>query len=336
MVTLFVSYARADFEDVQPILTRLQVDGISYWLDQQRLNAGDLWEVVLREQIDAQDRFLMFISPNQLQSLYCRGEFQYALSRGKPIIPVLLSPCEAALWLEIPPINYIPYYQDPERGYHSLHKSLCESAVPLSRLCPICQQASLEDGSPRCPHCQSVFKPSALGDLFRCSPVKLRQYADHFVRRVTPNSAPFDALIALTLAHICLKDYPTAAAYLKQAQQTANSSPYAWYLRALVALHGERPAALHTDFVRAAHKHLLAALELDPAQAHAALLLAWIKEDGLQRHGFAVGSPTISECAQYALVGRSSAAELLMLAETIPFTDGIAFTALRAVLDRLS
>lgn len=335
MVSLFISYARPDFSQIRPILSRLKAEGIAYWLDQEILRPGEDWEVEIRKGIAAQDCFVMFVSPRQLQSTPCRGEFLHAHNQlRKPIIPLLLAPCEAQLWIEIPTINYIAYYKNPETGYKNLLSGLLkDGATRASRQCPLCQHASRDDGTLHCPQCNAVFQPLRLSQLYRCTARELRQYVDHFLPLINSDFAPYEPLLSLGLVYLGLEEYNSAATYIKRAQQISSTDAYLWYLRALIALHGTRPATLHTDYVQAARKHLLEALRLDPLQRHAALLLAWVNEDGLQRHGFAVGKPSIADCLQLAREGESTPQELLMMARLIPFVDSATLQILRQILN---
>lgn len=86
---LFVSYARVDKPYCIQIVDTLEIH--ETWYD-QRLYAGqDWWKEILRR-LDWCDGFIYLLSPESVESEYCRREFELAQSLGRHIFPVLVHP----------------------------------------------------------------------------------------------------------------------------------------------------------------------------------------------------------------------------------------------------
>ncbi len=86
---LFVSYARVDKPYCIQIVDTLETH--ETWYD-QRLYAGqDWWKEILRR-LDWCDGFIYLLSPESVESEYCRREFELAQSLGRHIFPVVVHP----------------------------------------------------------------------------------------------------------------------------------------------------------------------------------------------------------------------------------------------------
>ena len=92
---LFVSYARADSQDVYPLVDHLQQDGIGLWID-RRLLAGDDWLDELEVQLNRCAGILAFVTPSFVSSRYCGREVRYGDALQRKILPVVLKPFESA------------------------------------------------------------------------------------------------------------------------------------------------------------------------------------------------------------------------------------------------
>ncbi|MDR4495739.1 MAG: toll/interleukin-1 receptor domain-containing protein [Nitrospirales bacterium] len=99
MASAFLSYSRADFEELQPLLKTLSTKGMVIWRDQEKIYGGEKWPKVLGEAIDNQDFFFLAWSKQSAQSDYVELEWCTALALKKTIIPLRLddTPLPAAL-----------------------------------------------------------------------------------------------------------------------------------------------------------------------------------------------------------------------------------------------
>jgi formylglycine-generating enzyme required for sulfatase activity len=84
---LFMSYARVDKYYCLQIVDMLDIHDV--WYD-NRLHAGQQWWDQIRRRLEWCDGFVYLLSPDSVQSKYCRKEFEIAQSLGKPVFPVLI------------------------------------------------------------------------------------------------------------------------------------------------------------------------------------------------------------------------------------------------------
>jgi formylglycine-generating enzyme required for sulfatase activity len=94
---LFISYRSSDHLEVDDIAEQLQLlkheDGIRKyitWQDKHNLEAGKSWWDGIVDAIIDCDMFVFHLSPDYLDSAVCLAELNYAVERGRPIIPVVL------------------------------------------------------------------------------------------------------------------------------------------------------------------------------------------------------------------------------------------------------
>lgn len=98
-IKIFISYSHRDTQYLQPdslfgFLKGLEQDGIQFWTDLQ-IQPGELWDQVIKEQIQSCDIALVLISQSFLDSDYCRNvEIEHFLAGTKHLFPVILSACD--------------------------------------------------------------------------------------------------------------------------------------------------------------------------------------------------------------------------------------------------
>lgn len=93
---LIVSYTRADQELVRPLVEGLRRIGHDVWLDKE-LSGGESWWASILGQIRASDAVILAVSEKELESDACQREVDYARRLGKPVLPVMVAPVDAAL-----------------------------------------------------------------------------------------------------------------------------------------------------------------------------------------------------------------------------------------------
>lgn len=98
-VRIFVSYSHADArylgkESLLGFLRRLEKEDVECWTD-QKIQAGELWDDVIKAEIQQADIALALISQAFLDSPYCQDvEIRHFLARQKHLFPIILSLCE--------------------------------------------------------------------------------------------------------------------------------------------------------------------------------------------------------------------------------------------------
>lgn len=86
---LFISYARVDKPYCIQIVNTLEVH--ETWYD-QRLHAGQHWWKEILRRLEWCEGFIYLLSPESVESEYCKKEFELAQQMGRYIFPVLIHP----------------------------------------------------------------------------------------------------------------------------------------------------------------------------------------------------------------------------------------------------
>jgi len=81
---IFPSYSHADGAIVNAFTEMARTFGDEYLRDVVALRAGERWRDRLPELIEEADIFQLFWSSNSMRSRYCREEWEYAVSLGRP------------------------------------------------------------------------------------------------------------------------------------------------------------------------------------------------------------------------------------------------------------
>ena len=98
-VRVFVSYSHADAQylgkdSLMGFLRGLENENVTFWMDRE-IQAGELWDDVIKANIQAADIALVLVSQSFLDSYYCQKvETQSFLTQKKHLFPIILSPCE--------------------------------------------------------------------------------------------------------------------------------------------------------------------------------------------------------------------------------------------------
>jgi hypothetical protein len=99
---LFLSYARADAEKVEPIYNKLRESGYTPWMDTKDILPGERWETKINQTIRRADFFLAFLSGSSVDRRgVLRKEVRLALDKWREmleediyLIPIKLEPHE--------------------------------------------------------------------------------------------------------------------------------------------------------------------------------------------------------------------------------------------------
>jgi hypothetical protein len=110
----FVSYSRADTDFVLRLCQDLRAAGASIWLDQLDIHPGEDWDEAIEHGLFECGRMLAVLSPKSVSSQNVLDEIAYALSKKKPIIPVLHQDCEVPYRLNrIQYVDFRTAYDEP-------------------------------------------------------------------------------------------------------------------------------------------------------------------------------------------------------------------------------
>lgn len=90
---VFVCYAHEDQGFAMRLTTDLKHHHIDAWLDKYSIVPAASWARQVGEALDRCPLMLFLMSPASIDSSNSEDEWNYYLDRGKPIIPILFSPC---------------------------------------------------------------------------------------------------------------------------------------------------------------------------------------------------------------------------------------------------
>lgn len=95
---IYCSYSRKDRSVVQRVCKSLAEKGVQLFMDYEQLAGGD-YAQELTKQIESAEAILFFYSENTENSTWVKHEIEFALSKRKSIVTVLLSESEESSWL---------------------------------------------------------------------------------------------------------------------------------------------------------------------------------------------------------------------------------------------
>jgi hypothetical protein len=91
---LYLTYSREDAAVAQRVSADLSGQGITTWLDLDRLAAGQDWRAQAQEALDRADAVVVLMSPALRKNKYAAQEITYALRRDKRIFPLQIAPID--------------------------------------------------------------------------------------------------------------------------------------------------------------------------------------------------------------------------------------------------
>lgn len=90
MAKVFISYSRKDIEFARKLTSKLQEDGLDFWIDWEGIPPTVDWRREIEKGIEEADVFLFLISPDSAKSKICAEEIDCAAKNGKRLIPIVV------------------------------------------------------------------------------------------------------------------------------------------------------------------------------------------------------------------------------------------------------
>lgn len=124
MADIFISYSRRDFDFAEKLVNALNADGRTVWID-RKIRAGAQFPDEIRNELDAAAAVIFIISPDSVESDWCRRELAYASENHKRIIPLLYRPLEdlSRLPSEVAQVQWIAF-ADEEKQFSKAFATL--------------------------------------------------------------------------------------------------------------------------------------------------------------------------------------------------------------------
>jgi len=124
---VFISYSREDSNIVKKISKDLQKEGVSVWLDVEKLFPGENWASSINEAIKKATAYIYILSKNSLKSKWVVLEQYKAVTENKTIIPVVIDEYAAK---NIPPLFKNIQWADFSESYNEGFRKLLQALSP--------------------------------------------------------------------------------------------------------------------------------------------------------------------------------------------------------------
>jgi hypothetical protein len=130
-VTVFVSYARAQFYLAEDLALALRQRGVDAWLDVDRLEPGDDWEDSIAAALLSAECLLLVASREALRSAHVQAELEIARDVGMPVVVALAE--NVALPAQLEPAATVAVRRRFERRVDTLVRAIQGEPVGSSR-----------------------------------------------------------------------------------------------------------------------------------------------------------------------------------------------------------
>ena len=157
---IFISYAHKDSDTVLRIMNSLQSAGYRIWYD-DGIIPGSEWPENIAMHLNDAAMVIAMISPNSMASHNCRREINFALSKQKPVLSVVVVPTEMSLGMEMQlSAQNIVMRQNYSRWEEFITKiMLCPGLEP----CKMVEGESADQYIPRGMQMESQSDPFVMG-----------------------------------------------------------------------------------------------------------------------------------------------------------------------------
>ena len=115
---LFISYKHEDGDFADVLISKLEKEGYSTWVDNVGINAGEDWRNEIDQAIKDAFALIVIMSPEAKASEYVTYEWAFAWGAGIKVIPVLFKPTELHPRLEA--LQYLDFTSRTSRPWNKL------------------------------------------------------------------------------------------------------------------------------------------------------------------------------------------------------------------------
>ena len=108
---IFISYSRKDAQTVNDVVSKLEGQGFSIWIDKKGIESGDAFKRIIVKAIEGSTCVLFFSSANSNLSKWTAKEIGVAVYENKTIIPILIdkSKFNPEIKFDLINLDYIDY-----------------------------------------------------------------------------------------------------------------------------------------------------------------------------------------------------------------------------------
>jgi len=134
---IFISYVQSDERFAARLADDLSRSGAKVWLDIRNAQPGRHWARSIEQALSTCGMMLVVLSPRALECAHVMVEWQAYLEANRPVIPVLLKPCDPPGPLRTRrPVDF-RHERDYSRSFHQLVTRLIDSGTRVRRTDPV-------------------------------------------------------------------------------------------------------------------------------------------------------------------------------------------------------
>jgi hypothetical protein len=127
--SVFLSYSRKDGQWVNHLCTALAQRGIAVWID-RNIEGGLRWECDIQSGLENCRVLVAILSPRVVESSYIVKEVKRAWALQKPVIAILMEPCNLPPSLQsLASVQYVDLWGDFRAGLDRLLQSLASKGI---------------------------------------------------------------------------------------------------------------------------------------------------------------------------------------------------------------
>ncbi len=124
---IFICYARIDQQFAYQLVEDLSDYEVGIWMDVRSIPHGSNWDMEVQKGLDSSDLMLVLLTPAAASSQNVADEWSYFIEKNKPIVPLLVEPCEVPFRLSRR--QRVDFTQDYARGFQQLIKAIGAPAL---------------------------------------------------------------------------------------------------------------------------------------------------------------------------------------------------------------
>ena len=91
---VFISYSRENLAFAEQLVEDLLDYDLAVWMDVRSIPHGANWDNEVQKGLDSSDLMVVLLSPASVASQNVADEWSYFLEKDKPILPLMIAPCD--------------------------------------------------------------------------------------------------------------------------------------------------------------------------------------------------------------------------------------------------
>lgn len=124
---VFICYSRADKKFAYQLVEELSKYELTVWMDVRSIPHGANWDLEVQKGLDASDLMLVLLTPPAVASQNVADEWSYFIEKEKPIVPLLIQPCDVPFRLSRR--QRVDFTGDYNTGFQQLIRAIGSPAL---------------------------------------------------------------------------------------------------------------------------------------------------------------------------------------------------------------